>query len=383
MKTKYIFGISRLWLDFKLGLQYFAKLSQHFGFLKVISEINKYRKSSKSSLKYFPNRYIKNNSKYFAIADLPPLNSPEFVEYLINEIEFVNHNTTQKLVFIIICISSRCPYKCEYCYNSSDHSNRELIPLETIISTINELKSIGVRNFYLSGGEPMMRSEDIPEILKNCVDNKTGFWILTTGWKITEKKLLIYKKLGLRGVVVSLDSINPKDVNSIKLSNNAFDNAVNAIKAAKKAGLLIGIDTVFKKSMLKNEKYHELLNFLSNLGANFINTYSPKLISDKNILFERFELTDYVKLAKLNKNYRRNKKYKQNIIPYSPDIWESKRGCVGGKNFLFINTNGDVKPCPFVKSSWGNILEDNITSILKNNKTGFRICKTNLLLSNS
>lgn len=381
MNTKYIFGITKFLLDFKLGLKYFRELSIHFGFFRAIKEINIYRKSPKSSFQYFPNRYIKNGSNYFAIADLPPLNSPEFSEYLINEIEFVNHNAKQKLVFVIICISSRCPYKCEYCYNSSDHSNKEIISVNTIVSTIKELKKNGVRNFYLSGGEPMMRSNDIPEILQNCVDEKTGFWILTTGWKITEQDLSYYKKLGLRGIIVSLDSTNPDEVNSIKLSKNAFDIAINAIKNAKKVGLIIGIDSVFKKSMLTEDKYHEHLNFLSNLGANFINTYSPKLISNKNILFKKFELSDYKKLSELNNKYRKNNKNKKHIIPYSPDIWESKRGCVGGKNFLFINTNGDVKPCPFVQSAWGNILKENIDSILKKNNTSFRICETNKSLN--
>lgn len=229
----------------------------------------------------------------------------------------------------------------------------------------------------------MMRSDDIPEILQNCMDKKTGFWILTTGWKITLEKLILYKKLGLRGIVVSLDGINPDIVNSIKISKNAFENAINAIKTAKKAGLLVGIDSVFRKEMLSDENYEAHLEFLSNLGANFINCYSPKLLTDKNIQYEKFNISDYKKLGELNKKYRRSNKNKRKIIPYSPDIWESKRGCVGGKSFLFVNTNGDVKPCPFVKPSWGNILNENITSILQKNQLNFRICETNQELMNN
>ncbi|MBN2664273.1 MAG: hypothetical protein JXR68_11540 [Bacteroidales bacterium] len=82
MNAEYIYGINRIFLDLKLGFKYFSKLSKHFGFFGAFKEINKYRKSPKSSFQYFPNRYVKNGLNYFAIADLPPLNSPEFSELI-------------------------------------------------------------------------------------------------------------------------------------------------------------------------------------------------------------------------------------------------------------------------------------------------------------
>ncbi|MBN2893162.1 MAG: hypothetical protein JXL97_14930 [Bacteroidales bacterium] len=51
--TKYIFGIKRLLLDIKLGLQYLRKLSRHFGFFRAIKEINKYSKDPEVQLNIF------------------------------------------------------------------------------------------------------------------------------------------------------------------------------------------------------------------------------------------------------------------------------------------------------------------------------------------
>lgn len=381
--VKFISGIQKTIFDIKLIIRILFALFKYFGFFSAFKELKKYSKDKRSSFAYLSNRYIRQGRNYFAIADLPPLNSKEFINYFINEINVINHSEKQNLNFAIVCISARCPYSCKYCYNSHTHQKKEIISTEILIKTIKQLQKHGVQNIYLSGGEPMMRWTVLQEILTSCNNKNTGFWLLTTGWQLNIEKFVQLKKLGLRGVAVSFDSTDKTVINTIKAKENAFDNAVNAIKNANQVGLLVAIDCVIGKKLLQKENFIKYLEFIQNLGANFVNCYSPRLKDMSSEYFVKFQLKDYRNFAEITQEIRQNKKYKNYPIPYSPDIWEATRGCVGGRNFIYIDPSGEVKPCPFIKASFGNILKTDIANILKSkeNMLDFKICKTNKMLS--
>ena len=117
------------------------------------------KKSSKVSDKNnlfldLPNRYVKNGKDIFVVPDVPPLNTKDFINYLIKDIEVLIEQKKAPLLFGIICISSVCPYKCSYCYNISEHSDKQILSSEKIFRTIEELIPLGVKNIYMSGEDP-------------------------------------------------------------------------------------------------------------------------------------------------------------------------------------------------------------------------------------
>ncbi len=380
MTTKFITGFKKKQIDFILIFRIFFASIKHWGFLGAFRELRKYSKDKRNSFKNTTNRYVKQGQNYFAIPDLPPINSKYFIENFINEVEVINSSAKQKLNFAITCISSRCPYSCEYCYNSYTHSSKEKIPIEILIKTIKGLQKEGISNIYLSGGEPMMRWKEIPRILKECKNEKTGFWLITTGWKLDNEKFVLLKKIGLRGVMISFDSSDKKIVNKIKRGGDAFESAVNAVKLAKQNDLIVVIDCVVGKELSNENKFREHIEFLGKLGASFVNCYLPKGFNKKSDIFNKFSIDSYKKVVKLTRENQREKNFSHLPISLFGDEWEAKRGCVGGKNFIYIDPDGEVKPCPFVQASFGNIIKSDISDILEN-KSKFRICNTNLKLN--
>jgi MoaA/NifB/PqqE/SkfB family radical SAM enzyme len=380
---KFVSGFDKWLIDFKVFIKIFNKITTSFGFFEGIKQLYKYQKDSRNSLKYLTNRYIKNKQNIIALPDLPPLNSVEFADYFLSELKYINSGEKQTLLFAIICISSQCPNKCEYCYNISQHSNNEVLSLEILIKTIKSLQDQEIKNIYLSGGEPMMRFEDLKIILKSCKDDKTGFWLLTTGFQLNKERLIELKNLGLRGVMVSLDSENELMVNSIKGRYNAFNDAINTLKSANKTGLVTVIDCVLNKKMLDEKEFIKFVTFAGKLGAHFINCYVPRFLNNEINNSKSFTFPEHLQLAKLLKNF--NSKWKNRNLPliFNPDEWEAKRGCVGGKSFIYIDPEGNVKICPFINYSYGNIQNQEIEIILENMNNNFRNnpCKINLLLN--
>ncbi len=379
-ETKFIYGFRKKWIDLQIAIRLYFRAFARFGFLNAFGEIKTYFKDSRCLFKTNPNRYVKAAGEIIAVPDMPPINSKDFIEYVIRDIEWINHKKRPQLVFAIICITSKCPFKCKYCYNSDLHTQEERLSIETILATIESLIDRGITSIYLSGGEPMMRWNDLTMILQKFENRNTRFWLLSTGYNLSIEKLSILKDLGLKGVMISLDSTNEEQINSVKGTPKAFSYATDAIKAANKTGLLVAIDCVFGKTLLQKKDFKEYIEFAGLRGAHFINCYTPRQMHHVlNDEYSSFNLEDFGQLEKLTIENQKSSDYKNLPITYSPDLWEAKRGCVGGKLFIYIDPAGNVKPCPFIENSFGNIKDSDILQILDRikNKKNEHVCVTN------
>lgn len=381
---KFVNGFKKKVVDFKLIIRLLFSSILYFGIFKALRQIYNYQKSELNTLKYLSNRYISNKNNTIALPDLPPLFSKDFSEYFISELNFVNNSEPQKFLFAILCITSKCINKCNYCYNIQQHNEKEIIPVEIIIKTIKSLQQINFYNIYLSGGEPSMRFADLLKILNECDTSKTGFWLITTGYNLDKEKLQNLKKAGLRGIMVSLDSSDKLYVDKIKNRQNAFNDAINVLKQASEIGLLTVIDCVLNKKMLSENQFSKYVIFAGSLGVHFINCYSPKSVDFSNSEIEEFTLEEHIQLADLMSKNNSNRNCRNLPLTYNSDFLEAHRGCVGGKTFIYIDPLGNVKKCPFTKKSFGNILDLEIEIIFENFKNDINngICNTNLLLKN-
>ncbi|MCB1189303.1 MAG: radical SAM protein [Leptospiraceae bacterium] len=384
MELKYVYSISKLIIDLRLfALIYFAIIKK-YGIIKATKEIKKYLHSQKNVFRATPNRYVKQGSNYIVLPDVPPLNSKDFIHYILEDIEVVNHRKAEPLVFAILCISSRCPYKCVYCYNSDSHQQTEIIPLEILEKTIFGLIEKGIKNIHLSGGEPMMRYNDLVKILKKFNNQGIGFWLLTTGWNLDKEKLIELQNNGLRGLLLSLDS-NEKDwVKEVKGSYKAYYDAINVIKEATELGLIVTIDSVINRNLLSQDKFENYVKFIGSLGAKFINCYAPRQIREHNVPnLKAFSIKELKKLEELTLLTQKSKDYYHLPVANTPDKWESIRGCMGGKMFIYIDPEGNVKACPFLPKPLGNIFKSDIQTIImeiKNRKISIG-CSPNQLLT--
>ena len=384
-KTFYITGFRKRLIDGAVFLRFCIALMVYFGVIKGVKNIYNYLRNKDNLFVDLPNRYVKNGRNIIVVPDVPPINTRDFINYLIKDVEVVNGHKKTPLLFGIVCISSVCPYKCAYCYNISEHTNKQLLTSEKIIRTIAAFIQLGAKGIYLSGGEPMMRKELVYEILNKFASIHIGFWLITTGWGLDSAQLMAFKKKGLRGLMISLDAVEPDYINNIK-GAQAFETAVEVIKAAHEAGLVVVADCVMNRYLLIDMHFAAYISFAGKLGVNFINCYIPRtnsLFTDEALKpFSIDEMKRVGVLAKVNLT----SKIALNLpIAYAPDIFEAKRGCLGGQLFFYVSPNGSVKACPFQKKVLGNINTQSLSEIIQHyeNEGCREVCGANLLLRNS
>ncbi len=364
-RAHYIHGPRKQAFDLRLSLRVVEAARRRYGLLDATRRLRRYLQDERSLLGGAPDRYLRRGADTFALPDLPPMNTAAFVRYLLDDMEALQRSGPAPLTFALLSISSRCPYRCRYCYNLQHHSEDELLPLPVIVRTIRGLARQGVQNVFLSGGEPMCRWEELPELLQACTDGRTGFWILSTGWGMSGERLARLQTLGLRGVLISLDSRHKDRCVSSKGHPEAFDKAVSAIRTASELGLLVGVNAVAGRDLLQEDEFAAMLRFLGDLGAHWLNCYSPHPVpSAGDDALRSFDHSEFLQLGELTRASQRGAAFRDTPLAYYPDAWEALRGCLGGSSFVYMDPTGAVTACPFIEQVAGNVLEEEIGSIV-------------------
>jgi hypothetical protein len=103
-----------------------------------------------------------------------------------------------------------CNLACDYCcVRSSPRADPRALPLEDVQRAASEAPAAGVRELFVTGGEPFLRS-DIAEVLLACAQALPTI-VLTNGLLFAGKRRLALRGLPRDRVVfqISLDSPNP------------------------------------------------------------------------------------------------------------------------------------------------------------------------------
>jgi MoaA/NifB/PqqE/SkfB family radical SAM enzyme len=367
MAVKLVTGWRKRRIELGMALRLLLRGAKRWGVVGVFRELWRYLWDNRNIFVGAGQHYVElvERAEVYAASALPPINSPRFVSYLIEEIDSFNRKRISPLVFTLLSVSSRCPYRCQHCYAQGELGGGEALSLDTLLLALEDLNAWRVPSVFLTGGEPMMRRDELPTLLHRCRRMKIAFWLVSTGWGMDRARLEQLRDLGLRGVVISLDSSDPTEAARAKGRPEAFDTAVAAIRAAREAGLVVSVDTmVFAGSpLLEPAGYEAFLGFLEGLGVHFLNLFPPhptRAAQEHHL--PALPAEDIHRLEALMKasNARRGSQ----PLAYAAVVWEFRRGCVGGQQFIYIDPKGEVRACPFLRSSAGNIQVETMATIL-------------------
>ena len=111
----------------------------------------------------------------------------DFVSILSKKVEYEKDYILDTPIEVEWEITSRCNFKCEYCYHFSIDENihRKDLSSKQAYEIINQLVQCNVLVVRLEGGEPFLRP-DIIDIIKEIKRNRIGLYILTNASLITQ-----------------------------------------------------------------------------------------------------------------------------------------------------------------------------------------------------
>ena len=369
-RVRYVTGAEKALLEARMVGALLARGVARAGPVAFGRAFRDYLRSPRNLLRGGPGRYVRSRrGEVFAATAMPPLNDPSFPDLVAEEVLAVAEGRPLPLLCGLLSVSSRCPYRCPHCYALPELRSEEAVPLEALVRAVRDLAEAGARAVFFTGGEPLMRVEDLPVLVKTAREAGMRCFLVTTGYRADRAVLADLGDLGLAGVIVSLDGRDRETVARSKGHPGAFDVAVSALRAAVDAGLLASVDCMVGPEVLDPKGFDRYLDFVGDLGVHFVNFF-PAHPSGGAAVHGRFGLTagEHARLESLMT--RNNRGTRLRPLAWSAAVWEAPRGCVGGRQFVYVNPLGEVRACPFLPRPAGDILRGRLRDILADLRSG-------------
>ncbi|MEW6686102.1 MAG: radical SAM protein [Candidatus Edwardsbacteria bacterium] len=278
---------------------------------------------------------------------------------------------TKSPYFVDWAITKECNLHCIHCTGMMD-SELNTDEALRVVDEIAELKPGWVN---VEGGEALLR-KDIFTILSKMKQKKLETYLITNAQLMDEEKVKKLKELGIK-ILISVDGADSITYEEIK-RGASWEKVLKNAKLASKADILHGITVVLSK-----RNCHQIKEFIS----------LAEVLKAKVLIFiglqpfipaETFyELTltniDYQSTIQQVTNLMKETKLK--IFFDEPFFWPMAKKLSGGTNpllvkeeiesgivvnevkgcilgdYIYIQTNGDVRPCMFAPKelTFGNV----------------------------
>ena len=251
---------------------------------------------------------------------------------------------------LLIDPTSRCNLKCIGCW-SADYKTNSDLSYEKLDELFTDARRLGVKQIIMSGGEPLLRKDDILRLCEK--HNNITYGLFTNGTLIDEDFVKEMTRLQNLNVFVSIEGF--REHTDFRRGAGTYDRVIASMDLLEKHNIGFGFSICYHSKNYEVVTSDEFLDFLREKGAWFgwMFNYIP-VGKDADIsLCCSAEQRAYVK----RKIEEYNKKHNYLIIDF-PNSGHKSIGCVAASNdFAHINSNGDLEPCAFCHYSDSNVNE--------------------------
>ncbi|MFA5090322.1 MAG: glycosyltransferase [Candidatus Omnitrophota bacterium] len=266
---------------------------------------------------------------------------------------------------IILDLTHRCNLRCNICDIVHDAAINEF-STDEVKGLILQAIEWGVKEFVLSGGEPLMRQDNFA-ILDFTREKKYSLGILTNGIILDDKfiaRLTPYLLCGSVSLNISLDALSPSIHDGIRGRQGCFEKTLKALQEIsdlkkKHPQINLNILSIILNNNL--QELHALAELAKSLGVNSIQ-FQP-LLANNLIMKERSQTEYWVRPERLEaldqaidrlilfkkdnpalvRNSERNlglvKKY------FRRQLSNEDVQCLYGEKTMLIANTGDVTTC--------------------------------------
>jgi len=161
----------------------------------------------------------------------------------------------RKIDYIRVSVTSRCNFRCLYCMPNTPFEwepKENLLSYEEMFEFLKVAINNGIKKIRITGGEPLIR-KDLDKFIKMISDYAPDIDLaLTTNGYFLKGSAKLLKNAGLKRINISLDSLK-SDIYQKIAQKDVFDNVIDGIEEAQKAGLKVKLNAVILKGINDNE----------------------------------------------------------------------------------------------------------------------------------
>ncbi len=249
---------------------------------------------------------------------------------------------------ILMDPTSACNLHCTGCW-AADYGNRLNLTLEELDGVIWQGKTLGTYFYLYSGGEPMIRKEDIIRLCDRhpeCV-----FLAFTNGTLIDEA--FADEMLRVQNFVPAISIEGFEEATDSRRGKGTYRKVIEAMKLLKRKKLPFGISLCYTAANAEVIGSDAYIDEMIALGAKFawFFTYIP--------IGEGADTGLIASAGQRRMMYQKIRAWRSEKPIFTLDFWndgEYAGGCIaGGRSYLHINANGDIEPCAFIHYADSNI----------------------------
>lgn len=259
---------------------------------------------------------------------------------------------------ILMDPTSACNLHCTGCW-AAEYGIKLNLSYETLDDIICQGKKLGTYMYIYTGGEPLVRKDDIIRLCEahpDCV-----FLSFTNGTLIDEK--FAEEMLRVKNFIPTISIEGSEEANDLRRGKGNYQSVVRALKILQEKKLLFGVSCCYTSQNVEFISSEEFIDQLVDCVAKFAWFFHYMPVGNQAVT----ELlpTSGQRVIMYNKirEYRKPKQL------FTMDIQNDAEyvggGIAGGRNYLHIILNGDIEPCVFIHYSDSNIHEKTLLEALK------------------
>lgn len=262
---------------------------------------------------------------------------------------------------VLLDPTSACNLKCKGCW-AAEYGHKSNLTLDEMRKIITESKALGTHFFMFTGGEPLVRKNDILTLAFENPD--CLFLTFSNATLIDEEFCQNLKKCGNMGLALSIEG--SEETNDDRRGEGAYQKTVNAMKLLKKHGCVFGTSVCYTsknyKAVTSDEFYDKMIDF----GAKYMWYFHYMPVgngADTDLLLTPEQREHVYRSIREKRNNKTGKPIF--TVDFQNDA-EFVGGCIaGGRNYFHVNSEGDVEPCVFIHYSDSNIRQKSILECLQ------------------
>lgn len=259
-------------------------------------------------------------------------------------------------------VTAGCNLRCPHCYLDAGRRRERELSTDEALRVVDELADAGTELLILTGGEPLLRA-DLYELAKRATARGLVVVLGSNGTLLDDEVARALAGAGVRGVGLSLDSIDARKHDAFRGVPGAWERTMRALDACRAAGLEVVVQTTLMESNLG--ELDALIALARAKGAHAFNAYflvctgRGETLSD--IGPEHYQAV-IESLVEGQKSLLGELMLRAKCAPHAARVASERgvpmagsTGCVAGRSYLRIGPEGEVTPCPYLPEVLGNV----------------------------
>lgn len=270
---------------------------------------------------------------------------------------FFHAGLRQKILRSIeLSIGYECNFKCNQCScRLSYDRSRTRLTLDEFKKLADDAVRLGVVQFNLTGGEPLLHEKDVFELIHYINKEQRRYvHLCTNGYLLNEEKVNRLVAAGLCSLEMGLDSAYPEEHDANRKGKGSYDRIMTIAGYARRAHMPVILNTIITHAKVASGEMLELARLAKEKGV--------RLQITVPCLTGAWKGRPDILLTEQEKKYLR---WLLRFPHVRMDTYSSFRGvrCSAGREKVAITPYGDVLPCSLVQIPYGNVRQASLEAI--------------------